>query len=316
MPVTIIDFPKTPADRNMVIASQADYRRNRPVPGVEKDDLEVEAPPEAKILADIGKAQMKRLNEWRDASIPVLEQRVKKEMNMTGVGDVAEELFNAFINNKKEDWSDPGRIVKTFLPGSKIFNTVISDENFRISMMGLRNQVNSTLVDCFRTTQTVDYTMLREPITNPGGGPVKPPSHHLTWGGMHNLVVNNPLAYALGSIQGSTVRLKDFKVNADKQEYTATLTVELFDHFGSDNSDLKDEGMHGTEGQICLWILQHERHRESGSPKLNNWPRQPDPDGHYPYVVRLAFEVTFSDPFNELGHGLSRPSMEIKALLK
>ena len=68
---------------------------------------------------------------------------------------------------------------------------------------------------------------------------------------------------AVGSTQGSRLLLDDFSAskNGNEIRFKATVTYEFFDHFGADDEDLlADRSLHGSPGQIALWILQRERH--------------------------------------------------------
>jgi hypothetical protein len=65
----------------------------------------------------------------------------------------------------------------------------------------------------------------------------------------------------IGSIQGIRIWIKDFRACESPATYTATLRYELRDHFGVDDEDceIAAAGLHGTPGQVAMWVLQHHR---------------------------------------------------------
>lgn len=79
-----------------------------------------------------------------------------------------------------------------------------------------------------------------------------------------SIVDDTPVKICIGSFQGVRVILSDFSVNYPAQRYSGTLTYELRDHFGVDDDDceVSTNGLHGTPGQVAMWVLQH--HRRSG----------------------------------------------------
>ena len=79
-----------------------------------------------------------------------------------------------------------------------------------------------------------------------------------------SIVDDTPVKICIGSFQGVKVLLSDFNVNYAAQRYSANLTYELRDHFGVDDDDceVSTKGLHGTPGQVAMWVLQH--HRRSG----------------------------------------------------
>ncbi|MEW5977111.1 MAG: hypothetical protein AB1898_15020 [Acidobacteriota bacterium] len=85
----------------------------------------------------------------------------------------------------------------------------------------------------------------------------------------------------IGSIQGVSVFLTDFSASEVTRRYQATLSYELFDHFGVDDSDtIPDTKGHGSPGQVALWVLQRERR-----------------PGHMPYIPRIVIEERIEDDF-------------------
>jgi hypothetical protein len=84
---------------------------------------------------------------------------------------------------------------------------------------------------------------------------LEPPSPSLS------LVHDTPVKICIGSFQGVKAFLSDFQVNSVTQSYSGNLYYELRDHFGVDDDDCEIalKGLHGTPGQVAMWVLQHHR---------------------------------------------------------
>jgi hypothetical protein len=84
---------------------------------------------------------------------------------------------------------------------------------------------------------------------------LEPPSPSLS------LIDDTPVKICIGSFQGVKVFLSDFKVDVSGPTYQGTLNYELRDHFGVDDDDceIAIRGLHGTPGQVAMWVLQHHR---------------------------------------------------------
>ena len=65
------------------------------------------------------------------------------------------------------------------------------------------------------------------------------------------LIRKDPLAFGIGSIQGLTVSIVEFKGSPDGK-FAGKLKYELVDHFGADDADVIDPG------QASLWTLQRK----------------------------------------------------------
>src|SRR5262249_26032157 len=76
-----------------------------------------------------------------------------------------------------------------------------------------------------------------------------------------SLTDDRTVKICVGSFQGVKVFLSDFKVDFAAQSYKGTLNYELRDHFGVDDDDceITIKGLHGTPGQVAMWVLQHHR---------------------------------------------------------
>ena len=86
----------------------------------------------------------------------------------------------------------------------------------------------------------------------------------------------DPLAFGIGSIQGLEVRITEFSGESDGK-FSGKLQYILFDHFGSNDSDVIDPG------QASLWLLQ--RKMADGQSKA----------GFEPYRVKITVDnVEFS----------------------
>ena len=72
-----------------------------------------------------------------------------------------------------------------------------------------------------------------------------------------SLVQDTVVKICIGSFQGIRVFLSDFKVTG--RAFSGTLKYELRDHFGVDDDDCEvaRKGIHGTPGQVAMWVLQH-----------------------------------------------------------
>jgi peptidoglycan hydrolase-like protein with peptidoglycan-binding domain len=91
-----------------------------------------------------------------------------------------------------------------------------------------------------------------------------------------------PLKTVVGSWQGHHIFISDFKVSREPPSYSAKLIYELRDHFGANDSDCEvSKSLHGTPGQLSLWVLQHTRH---------------DGGTHFPFVpvARVVKEISGS----------------------
>ena len=65
----------------------------------------------------------------------------------------------------------------------------------------------------------------------------------------------------IGSFQAVDVFIKNFQVSGSPPTFKANLKYVYRDHFGVDDKDCEVtvDGLHGTNGQIAMWILQHHR---------------------------------------------------------
>lgn len=106
---------------------------------------------------------------------------------------------------------------------------------------------------------------------------LSPPSVSLS------LVDDRVAKICIGSFQGVSVSLTDFKANTSAPAtFSGTLRYELRDHFGVDDDDCEvaAKGLHGTPGQVAMWILQHRRR-----------------PGHIPWITVVKVERRISGTF-------------------
>jgi hypothetical protein len=109
-------------------------------------------------------------------------------------------------------------------------------------------------------TGTLDYHVLDSSAKN-----VPPP--RLSFGTLTHLQL------AFGSMQGVKIWLDNFEANDTTRDFRASLIYEWFDHFGADDNTITpDHRLHGTPGQVCLWIMQRE-----------------DPPARRPFVIKVVF---------------------------
>lgn len=86
----------------------------------------------------------------------------------------------------------------------------------------------------------------------------------------------------IGSFQGVHISMTGFTADAKTRSFTANLKYDIRDHFGVDDDDceVSRQGIHGTPGQVAMWVLQHFA-----------------PQGHKPFIdqviVRRAVTGTF-----------------------
>jgi hypothetical protein len=73
----------------------------------------------------------------------------------------------------------------------------------------------------------------------------------------NSIIRDTVVKICIGSFQGMSVLLSDFKVSG--RAVSGRLTYRLRDHFGVDDDDCEvaAKGIHGTPGQVAMWVLQH-----------------------------------------------------------
>jgi hypothetical protein len=75
------------------------------------------------------------------------------------------------------------------------------------------------------------------------------------------------------------VFLSKFEASVSPRRWKGTLIYSFFDHFGADDKDtILDGSLHGTPGQVALWVMQHERH-----------------PGHFPFISKTIVIIDAED---------------------
>jgi hypothetical protein len=101
------------------------------------------------------------------------------------------------------------------------------------------------------------------------------------------ILLDTVVKICIGSFQGIRVSLSDFQVSltgirAFPGSFSGKLLYELRDHFGVDDEDceVRITGIHGTPGQVAMWVLQHYA-----------------PSGHKPFIDQVLGRREFSGQF-------------------
>lgn len=102
-----------------------------------------------------------------------------------------------------------------------------------------------------------------------------------------DVFVDTVVKICIGSFQGIRVSLTDFQANVSiapslPSTFSGKLLYELRDHFGVDDNDceVNTKGIHGTPGQVAMWVLQHHA-----------------PTGHKPFIDQVLVRRDFSGTF-------------------
>jgi hypothetical protein len=86
----------------------------------------------------------------------------------------------------------------------------------------------------------------------------------------------------IGSFQGVHIAMTGFTADAKTRSFTANLKYDIRDHFGVDDDDCEvaSRGIHGTPGQVAMWVLQHFA-----------------PQGHKPFIDQVIVRRTVTGTF-------------------
>jgi hypothetical protein len=86
----------------------------------------------------------------------------------------------------------------------------------------------------------------------------------------------------IGSFQGVHISMTGFTADAKTRQFRLQLRYDLRDHFGVDDDDCEVtvRGIHGTPGQVAMWVLQHYA-----------------PQGHKPFVDEVLVNRTVTGTF-------------------
>jgi hypothetical protein len=184
------------------------------------------------------------------------------QLEMAVGGPTAMVLFNAWVRNTA--------LTERNFPA--LDGACATTPGFGVAAGRFESKLESNLREQFRAGK-IDYHDLVTgggptrgidddiPTTEPGkatGRPLtalEPPFVQLS------LTDDRTVKICIGSFQGVKVFLSDFQANVTAARYQGTLFYELRDHFGVDDADceISSAGLHGTPGQVSMWVLQHHR---------------------------------------------------------
>ncbi|WP_425616945.1 peptidoglycan-binding protein [Anatilimnocola sp. NA78] len=97
-----------------------------------------------------------------------------------------------------------------------------------------------------------------------------------------SLVEDRVAKICIGSFQGVHISMTGFTADAKTRTFTAMLKYDLRDHFGVDDDDCEvtTKGIHGTPGQVAMWVLQHFA-----------------PQGHRPFIDHILVNRSVTGKF-------------------
>jgi hypothetical protein len=86
----------------------------------------------------------------------------------------------------------------------------------------------------------------------------------------------------IGSFQGVHISMTGFTADGKTRQFRLQLRYDLRDHFGVDDDDCEVtvRGIHGTPGQVAMWVLQHYA-----------------PQGHKPFIDEVLVNRTVTGSF-------------------
>lgn len=200
-----------------------------------------------------------KIAEARLSFTLTLEQRMLQELLLGGTLPVA--MGTTFIRNASVQ-------VVPFANGSDLSKAVRSSSVFPVAHNDVRDEITKVFKASIAARKVVDFHDLAE-----AKKVVTPPLFGFTLRGDFALKV------AIGSFQGVDLFLSKFEASVTPRRWKATLIYDFFDHFGADDSDtILDTSLHGTPGQVALWVMQHERH-----------------PGHFPFISKVSVEIDVED---------------------
>lgn len=160
--------------------------------------------------------------------------------------DMAEFFFtNATVKNTRK-----------FADGSFFSTRVKSDISFTRNHTRLTFAIKDALQQIANQAQEspkrIDVGLLREGAAQPQ--PLLQFANNISFAFQSDLnraLRGDPLAFAIGDIQGLDVQITSFRSDAEGN-FEGTLSYLLMDHYGSDDADIVDGG------QASLWLLQRK----------------------------------------------------------
>lgn len=190
-----------------------------------------------------------------------LERYLLQEMIVGG--GVAVTLFTAWVANMRPRIERSfaglnGAMATTpgFVRAATAFETRVRD-NLRAQHRGGTVDYH----DLVTGSGPVRTSGVDAPATEPGRATRRSlPSISPPWVDL-SLIHDRTCKICVGSMQGIHIWIKNFQASASPPSYTATLKYQVRDHFGVDDEDCEvaSQGLHGTPGQVAMWVLQHHR---------------------------------------------------------
>ena len=250
--VAIVPFNEI---KPLLIAHEADNRM--------KGDLESTKSEPKLPLTPQGIIARNLLTHARITPTFALVQEMRTELLVAGEAGAA--MVNTFVAN-----GIPKAVI-TFGVGNIVCDLIRKSDEFRDVKADFVRQMKEVLDGGIRTSNTLDYRFL----SHEKFGRLEPPM--VSFGAK----TSTRLKFAVGSTQGVDVFLEDFTADNATRRWNATLILAYFDHFGSDDSDLiPDSRLHGSPGQVGLWVLARERN-----------------PGHMPFVSKMMLQEQVSESF-------------------
>lgn len=216
-------------------------------------------------------------------SVAVNEALLRNEMSVGGA--TALEMFKFWTSHaaapapKKNFPSLDAAMAATpgFVAGAKQFEDMLREN--------IRQQAQKGLID-FRDLvtgpgpkRTADANV---PPTEPGKQTSRPlPTVEPVIPSL-DLRADTVAKICIGSFQGVHISMTGFTADAKTRQFRLQLRYDLRDHFGVDDDDCEVtvRGIHGTPGQVAMWVLQHYA-----------------PQGHKPFVDEVLVNRTVTGTF-------------------
>lgn len=216
--------------------------------GTDKQDLENR--PVSRLVAGVKARTIAELANGRKT--PTVDDCKRMLSALAGLGGAhALDMATFFFNNN----SPPPNFVRVLPNGSFLSNQARNDKAFVSNHGKLTAALQAGLQELADQTpgqnKKIDIGRLREGGQQP-----------LKWNSFATAISfafqsdparlnRDPLAFAIGDIQGIEILITTFK-GAPDGSFEGALTYKLLDHYGSDDSDVIDPG------QASLWLLQRK----------------------------------------------------------
>jgi len=240
-PFTVVPFNET---KPFLISQQKDNRN--------EDDLDFTK----RAPVGVDTLTLARIGLLRTESTFLLERRMLGEL-ATGGQTLALNMGNIFIQN------NVARRVVPFNNDSSLSRAVRTSLAFTAEHVKMRDRITAVFKASIAARKVVDFNDLAEPLKA-----VTPPSINFS-------LSDRVLKFAVGGTKGSDVFLSNFDASVLPRRWKGTLTYDIFDHFGiNDDDTVRDRRGHGSDGQVAMWVMQHERH-----------------PGHFAFIPRITVVI-------------------------